>query len=113
MPDTVTSTSGSNKRQRLDPRADTAPVGENSFIQDNDAADSGADDDDDEERPKDKKAGRRKIKIEFIQDKSRRHITFSKRKAGIMKKVPSSPSLLSRVFGYSSLFVIRLMSCQR
>ncbi|KAF8531494.1 SRF-type transcription factor (DNA-binding and dimerization domain)-domain-containing protein, partial [Gautieria morchelliformis] len=34
----------------------------------------------------DKKAGRRKIKIEFIQDKSRRHITFSKRKAGIMKK---------------------------
>ncbi|GJJ13393.1 hypothetical protein Clacol_007647 [Clathrus columnatus] len=32
------------------------------------------------------KAGRRKIKIEFIQDKSRRHITFSKRKAGIMKK---------------------------
>ncbi|KAF2068474.1 hypothetical protein CYY_010199 [Polysphondylium violaceum] len=33
-----------------------------------------------------KKAGRRKIKIEFIDDKSRRHITFSKRKAGIMKK---------------------------
>ncbi|GAM21923.1 hypothetical protein SAMD00019534_050980 [Acytostelium subglobosum LB1] len=33
-----------------------------------------------------KKAGRRKIKIEFIEDKSRRHITFSKRKAGIMKK---------------------------
>lgn len=86
MPDPVTSTSGSNKRQRLDPRADATTVGENSFIQDNDAADSGADDDDDEERPKDKKAGRRKIKIEFIQDKSRRHITFSKRKAGIMKK---------------------------
>lgn len=34
-----------------------------------------------------KKAGRRKIKIEYIDDKSRRHITFSKRKAGIMKKV--------------------------
>lgn len=33
-----------------------------------------------------KKAGRRKINIEFIDDKSRRHITFSKRKAGIMKK---------------------------
>lgn len=32
------------------------------------------------------KKGRRKIKIEFIEDKSRRHITFSKRKAGIMKK---------------------------
>ena len=54
----------------------------------------GDDDEDDDEEdanspPKkgDKKAGRRKIKIEFIQDKSRRHITFSKRKAGIMKKV--------------------------
>jgi len=34
----------------------------------------------------DKKAGRRKINIEFIEDKSRRHITFRKRKAGIMKK---------------------------
>jgi hypothetical protein len=33
-----------------------------------------------------KRAGRRKINIEFIKDKSRRHITFSKRKAGIMKK---------------------------
>eukprot|EP00002_Diphylleia_rotans_P036651 TRINITY_DN80_c0_g3_i3.p1 TRINITY_DN80_c0_g3~~TRINITY_DN80_c0_g3_i3.p1 ORF type:complete len:236 (-),score=29.67 TRINITY_DN80_c0_g3_i3:697-1404(-) len=32
------------------------------------------------------KGGRRKINIEFIEDKSRRHITFSKRKAGIMKK---------------------------
>lgn len=31
--------------------------------------------------------GRRKIQIEYIQDRSRRHITFSKRKAGIMKKV--------------------------
>ncbi|KAF8710671.1 Brix protein, partial [Rhizoctonia solani] len=49
----------------------------------------GEDDDDDEAGPRkgtEKKAGRRKIKIEFIQDKSRRHITFSKRKAGIMKK---------------------------
>jgi hypothetical protein len=35
----------------------------------------------------DRRVGRRKIKIEFIDDKSRRHITFSKRKAGIMKKV--------------------------
>ncbi|KAF2083435.1 SRF-TF-domain-containing protein [Saccharata proteae CBS 121410] len=43
-----------------------------------------ADDDDDDEE----KGGRerRKIEIKFIQDKSRRHITFSKRKAGIMKK---------------------------
>lgn len=44
------------------------------------------DDDDDEEAPS-KRAGRRKIKIEYIEDKSRRHITFSKRKSGIMKKV--------------------------
>lgn len=46
---------------------------------------SAADDDDDD----DEKAGRerRKIEIKFIADKSRRHITFSKRKAGIMKKV--------------------------
>lgn len=44
---------------------------------------AGEDDDDDDE-----KGGRerRKIEIKFIQDKSRRHITFSKRKAGIMKK---------------------------
>mmetsp|Transcript_2586 Transcript_2586/g.2892 ORF Transcript_2586/g.2892 Transcript_2586/m.2892 type:complete len:118 (-) Transcript_2586:99-452(-) len=33
-----------------------------------------------------KRKGRRKIEITFIEDKSRRHITFSKRKAGIMKK---------------------------
>lgn len=46
---------------------------------------STADDDDDD----DEKGGRerRKIEIKFINDKSRRHITFSKRKAGIMKKV--------------------------
>jgi pheromone receptor transcription factor len=46
---------------------------------------STADDDDDD----DEKGGRerRKIEIKFIGDKSRRHITFSKRKAGIMKKV--------------------------
>lgn len=36
---------------------------------------------------KDGEPGRRKIRIEYISDKSRRHITFSKRKAGIMKKV--------------------------
>lgn len=46
-------------------------------------------DDDEEKSPvkKKEKKGRRKIKIEFITDKSRRHITFSKRKSGIMKKV--------------------------
>lgn len=91
MPDPVTSSSGQNKRPRPDPRNDgLPPVGGDAFIQDNDAVDSGGDDDEEEEgRVKDKKAGRRKIKIEFIQDKSRRHITFSKRKAGIMKKVRS------------------------
>src|SRR5271154_6221403 len=53
---------------------------------------SAAGDDDDED---DEKGGRerRKIEIKFIQDKSRRHITFSKRKAGIMKKV-QTPSAL-------------------
>ncbi|SAM03488.1 hypothetical protein [Absidia glauca] len=45
------------------------------------------DDDDSISTPKaGKRSGRRKIKIEYIEDKSRRHITFSKRKAGIMKK---------------------------
>ncbi|KAJ7819383.1 SRF-type transcription factor (DNA-binding and dimerization domain)-domain-containing protein [Mycena olivaceomarginata] len=66
---------------------DAASVGDNAFIADHDAIDSAGDDDDDEDKPKTgQKQGRRKIKIEFIQDKSRRHITFSKRKAGIMKK---------------------------
>lgn len=51
--------------------------------------DLGGDDSEDEMagRPTERRAGRRKIKIEYIDDKSRRHITFSKRKAGIMKKV--------------------------
>jgi hypothetical protein len=31
--------------------------------------------------------GRRKIKIDYIQDKARRHVTFTKRKSGLMKKV--------------------------
>jgi len=55
---------------------------------------STADDDDDD----DEKGGRerRKIEIKFISDKSRRHITFSKRKAGIMKKVrPPPPELFA------------------
>ena len=48
------------------------------------SAAAGDDDDDDDDKPG---RERRKIDIKFIQDKSRRHITFSKRKAGIMKKV--------------------------
>ncbi|KAH8555280.1 hypothetical protein BGW37DRAFT_419167 [Umbelopsis sp. PMI_123] len=43
------------------------------------------DSDEDLDKPV-KRSGRRKIKIEYIEDKNRRHITFSKRKAGIMKK---------------------------
>lgn len=46
----------------------------------------GGDDDDDDEPSGKQQKERRKIEIKFIQDKSRRHITFSKRKAGIMKK---------------------------
>lgn len=69
---------------------------------------STADDDDDD----DEKGGRerRKIEIKFISDKSRRHITFSKRKAGIMKKVRSfacldraARSLQKRVFSPRSI----------
>ena len=73
-------------QQPADPsgQPQSTPVGDNTFIADVDAQESGGDDDDEEttEKRSDKKAGRRKIKIEFIQDKSRRHITFSKRKAG-------------------------------
>ncbi|CAK7902887.1 transcription factor of morphogenesis Mcm1p [[Candida] anglica] len=51
------------------------------------SAPPGDDDDDDEPSTGGKQQKeRRKIEIKFIQDKSRRHITFSKRKAGIMKK---------------------------
>lgn len=42
-----------------------------------------------DESEEQEKKGRRKISIQFIENKSRRHITFSKRKAGIMKKVCS------------------------
>lgn len=51
------------------------------------------DDDDDDDKPG---RERRKIEIKFITDKSRRHITFSKRKAGIMKKVSLFNSLQTR-----------------
>lgn len=58
---------------------------------------AGDDDDDDDDKPG---RERRKIEIKFIQDKSRRHITFSKRKAGIMKKVRPSrvPPRLKQAF---------------
>lgn len=56
-------------------------------------------DDDDDEDTKQPGRERRKIEIKFIQDKSRRHITFSKRKAGIMKKVrvPARPTTFEGV----------------
>lgn len=44
-------------------------------------------DDDDLKEGVEKKGGRRKINIEFIENKSRRHVTFSKRKHGLIKKV--------------------------
>lgn len=55
---------------------------------------AGDDDEDDDDKPG---RERRKIDIKFIQDKSRRHITFSKRKAGIMKKVSDPVELISGV----------------
>merc|ERR1719421_2021308 len=66
------------------------------------------DDDDDEakdgEPPRKKRGGngRRKIEIEYIEDKIRRHITFSKRKAGISKKAYE----LSRLTGAQVLLLI-------
>lgn len=50
-----------------------------------DPNDGSGGDDSENEKPA-RRSGRRKIKIEYIEDKNRRHITFSKRKAGIMKK---------------------------
>jgi hypothetical protein len=55
------------------------------------------DESDDGDSKPEKRTGRRKIKIEFIEDKSRRHITFSKRKAGIMKKVNFSGILRAKL----------------
>ncbi|TFL04654.1 hypothetical protein BDV98DRAFT_502309, partial [Pterulicium gracile] len=69
--------------QPQQPQLPASLLHDDQFINDHEAVESGGDDDDDEDGKKsEKKAGRRKIKIEFIQDKSRRHITFSKRKAG-------------------------------
>ncbi|RKO96113.1 hypothetical protein CXG81DRAFT_5001, partial [Caulochytrium protostelioides] len=45
---------------------------------------------------------RRKIRIEYIADRARRHITFSKRKTGIMKKAAE----LSALTGTEVLLVI-------
>ena len=53
-----------------------------------------SDDDQDFPEDEDRKSGRRKINIEYIDDKNRRNITFSKRKAGIMKKVSDERRLI-------------------
>ena len=76
------------------------------------SAAAGDDDDDDDDKPG---RERRKIDIKFIQDKSRRHITFSKRKAGIMKKVhlfDSSPSPMAAMSSSRRMLMLlaRLMS---
>jgi len=54
-----------------------------------------------------RRSGRRKIKIEYIEDKNRRHITFSKRKAGIMKKVREALhyTSFSWLFMFMKIFV--------
>ncbi|KAI8602916.1 hypothetical protein EDD21DRAFT_303039 [Dissophora ornata] len=66
------------------------------------------DDEDEDEAPKTgKRAGRRKIKIEYIEDKSRRHITFSKRKSGIMKKASRAAAYeLSTLTGTQVLLLV-------
>ncbi|KAG5457431.1 MAG: hypothetical protein BJ554DRAFT_2559 [Olpidium bornovanus] len=49
-------------------------------------ADEDSQSDSEESRSRKTTTGRKRIMIQYIQEKSRRHITFSKRKAGIMKK---------------------------
>ncbi|KAI9880761.1 MAG: transcription factor of the MADS box [Pleopsidium flavum] len=65
------------------PTGNGASAGENRGVKRSRVSAAADDDDDDDDKPG---RERRKIEIKFIQDKSRRHITFSKRKAGIMKK---------------------------
>lgn len=75
------------------------------------------DGEDGEEQPKRKFAnkrnatstGRRKIDIEYIGDKNKRHVTFTKRKAGLMKKVRSRVVSLYR----TSRKLTRLVLCEQ
>lgn len=93
--------------KRSDPAVHPPPTDQ--FINDQDANDSAGDDDEDDEKPKsEKKTGRRKIKIEFIQDKSRRHITFSKRKAGPSSFHPLSPSSFRTCLLHSLTFLMAI-----
>lgn len=62
---------------------------EHRFIWDADSgeSESGGENDEDDDaitKPSDQKTGKRKVKIEYIQDRSKRHIVFSKRKAGAL-----------------------------
>lgn len=70
-----------------------------------------ADNIEEDDSPDKRSTGRRKITIEFIEDKSRRHITFSKRKAGIMKKVLHSRrvSLTLQAYELSTLTGTQVM----
>jgi hypothetical protein len=45
--------------------------------------------------------GRRKIAISYIDDKSKRHVSFTKRKAGLMKKVSERGAGLAEMGGRS------------
>ncbi|CAG8470987.1 126_t:CDS:2 [Cetraspora pellucida] len=83
-------TSPNNQRKQSNASGHSVDLAEPSTLKGSSKREFEDDDDiesNEEESPKsEKRAGRRKIKIEYIDDKSRRHITFSKRKAGIMKK---------------------------
>lgn len=90
LPDSTTGKGLSNNNNapllsvlRRDPSSHTQTL---QFESNSGLLDELEDSDDDMPRSGEKRSGRRKIKIEYIEDKSRRHITFSKRKAGIMKK---------------------------
>jgi pheromone receptor transcription factor len=82
----------------LDETVGNGNVGESRGVKRQRASAPDEDDDDDDKGGRE----RRKIEIKFINDKSRRHITFSKRKAGIMKKVsvacpvPTAPGVSRR-----------------
>ena len=68
----------------------------------------GVDDDDDDPSKNHGGHGRRKIEIEYIKDKIRRHITFSKRKAGISKKAYE----LSRLTGAQAIGTPSISPCR-
>jgi hypothetical protein len=72
------------------------------IVDDSSTVNNAEEDDSDGSGMPDKRSGRRKIKIEYINDKYRRHITFSKRKAGIMKKVTCNNNMMMISFSKSN-----------